>query len=135
MAALCVHCERGRPCRLGQPFIPPRHQRGDDRIQVAALFGEHILVARRSALILTPFYDAMSLQIVEAHGQDVGRNAQVAADVFESRHPSEQVTQDQRRPSLAHHIDGTRDRAGDGRERLLRHVLEGSPLLFEMVVC
>ncbi|HKP41708.1 MAG TPA: hypothetical protein VJV41_12030 [Mycobacterium sp.] len=52
----------------------------------------------------------MTLEIVQASGEHVGRDAEIAPNVLEPAHPGEQVAQDQRRPPLPDDINGARYR-------------------------
>jgi hypothetical protein len=62
-------------------------------------------------------------EIRQPAGEDVRSDTQVAADVLEAGHSREQITQDQRRPSLADDVNGPCDRAIDVRKGLLRHAV------------
>jgi hypothetical protein len=73
-------------------------------------------VARRARGVWAALEHAGVDQMLEALGQDLARDPEVAVEVVEAVDPDEDVAHDERGPGLAGDGEAAGDRAGDGAE-------------------
>ena len=110
---------QGRAVGGGPPVAPLAH--GHHHVpQVAALFGEPVLRARRMITVGDAREDPVFDEAVQPLGEDVAGDAQARLEIVKAGHPEECVPDDEQAPPLAHDIEALGDRAG--------HVLEAGPL-------
>jgi hypothetical protein len=102
-----------RAVGVRHPAVAPAGERDDDGIEVAALLGETVLVARRPLLVGHALEDAVLGQLLQAIGEAMARGAEVGVEVLEAAHAEEGVAQDEERPAVADDRERAGDRAGD----------------------
>ena len=95
----------------GRVAIAPAQELDDHRPQVEALLGEAVLVALGALLVGDLPQDALRDEPLQARGEHVARDAEVALDRVEAAHAEEDVAQDEHRPALADELERARDRA------------------------
>ena len=104
-------CEEGRPV-LGQVLVTPAHDRDDRGIEAEALLRQLVLEALGLLLVAAALQDPAAHEQLQAGGEDVARDTEVALHHREALHAVEALAQDQQRPALAEDLHGTADRAG-----------------------
>jgi hypothetical protein len=70
-------------------------------------------VANGTVLVGHPLDETVFDEPMEAIGEQVPGDAEVALELAEPMHPSEEVSEDAQRPTVAHHVEG----GGDGARR------------------
>ena len=70
--------------RAREPAVAPGGHGGEDRVGVAALLREAVLVAGRVRLVLDPAQQALVDEPVETSGEDVAPDAQRLLEVVEA---------------------------------------------------
>ena len=110
MAALTVHQLERRTIR-SSPAVAPLSKRDDHRPQIAALFGEDVVVARRMLVVGHPLEDAFVDEVGEALVEHVAGDAKPFLEVVETRHAHEGVANDQQAPPLADDLQALADGA------------------------
>src|SRR5206468_1370217 len=95
-----------------QVLVAPGHQRGDDRVEVAAGRGQVVLEAGRVLAVGAALEDAGAGQGLEPGGERVARRPGAADHLVEPAVAEEDLAQRQQRPLLPDDVQGARDRAG-----------------------
>src|SRR5207244_9602193 len=94
-----------------EPPIAPRGHRGEDRVHVAALVGQAVLVARRTRLVLEagqqPFVD----ETREPLAEDVAPDPERGPEVVEAAGAEARLPDQQQIPVVAQQVGAARDRA------------------------
>src|SRR4051812_45030643 len=114
-AALAVAHDARRALGRRVVAVAPLHQRDDRRPQVDALLAEAVLEALRALLVAMALEQSLVGQALEAVGQHIAGDAEVALEVVEAAHAEEGVADDEQRPPDAEHLEG----AGDGAVLLI----------------
>jgi hypothetical protein len=107
----CVAERRRR--RVDGPLVTPGAQCLQDEPQVAAGFGEFVLVAGRMLAVLVPRDHARGLERTQPGGEPVAGGARVTGDRVEALVPEADLTHGEQRPLLADQVQcgGHRARA------------------------
>src|SRR6266581_5343982 len=100
-----------RPGRGGSPSVAPVQHRGDDGEQRQALLGQLVLVPWRVLAVGVPLQNALVGELPQPGGENAAGHAQAGLEIIEPGSPAERIAQDQRRPPLAHDVEGPGDRA------------------------
>ena len=111
LAAAAAVADDARPaagCRV--VAVAPVRQRDHDRPEVDALLGQVVLEALRALLIEAALEDAVVDESLQAVGEHVAGDAEIALEVLEAADAEERVAQQQDRPAVAEDLE----RAGDG---------------------
>ena len=93
------------------PAVAPARERDDDRVEVAALLGQPVLVARRRLLVAHPLEDAVRTSFCSRSASRCRVVPRSALEVLEAPHAEERVAQDQQRPAVADDGESAGDRA------------------------
>ena len=112
----------------GEPAVAPRRHRGEDRVDVAALVGEPVLVANRTLLVLDTGEHSLVDEQGEVRREDVAPDAERALEVVEPAHAEARLAKQQQVPPVAQHVDGAGDRARPLRRVGACHIDNVSPV-------
>ena len=93
---------------MSEPSSSPRHERKRHVIEIAALFGESVLVSRGPVLILDSHEKACIDKPTHPIRQDVGSDAQTPSEIIESLCAEEAFADDETGPAVTEY----RQRAG-----------------------
>ena len=110
VAALAVHQLEGRPV-WRPPAVAPLPERDDHGPQVAALFGEDVVEARRTLAVGDPLEHALVDEVGEPLVEDVAGDAKSFLELVEPCHTHEGVADDQQAPPLADDLQALADGA------------------------
>ena len=110
VTAFPVHQLEGRAV-WGSPAVAPLPKCDDDRPQVAALFREDVVVARRMLVVGNPLEDAFVDEVGESLVEHVAGDAKAFLELVETRHAQEGVADDQQAPPLADDFQALADGA------------------------
>src|ERR1700730_8482191 len=89
------------------PPVAPGGQGHEHGHQVAAGVGERVLVAGRALAVPVTFNDAVVDQRVQTGRQQVSRDLEVVGELVEARQAQVKVSQDERRPPVANHLEAS----------------------------
>ena len=112
-AAVSVTGDDGRALRVGAVSVAPLHEPHQGRHQVDPLRRDHVpeSAARAGLAVCLGGQDAVLDEFAEPLGKQVARTAEDALEVAEAGSAVPDLPEDQDRPLLAHHLQGSRDRA------------------------
>jgi hypothetical protein len=111
-----------RPLRAGEVTVAPRHERHQDRHQLATRLAEPVLVPLpRTGLAVGGALDETRLrQPGEPAGQDVARDPEMPGELVEAPDAVGHVAQHEQRPPVADQGERPGDRAGTAVVRAIR---------------
>ena len=118
LSALLVDQYPGFGFRCGSPPITPAPKGEKDVEEILASRGEHILPARGMILVGPGFEDASMHQSIQAIGEDIAGDAQVALEIVKSPHPHEGIAEHEQCPVITDDVQSVRNRALEVVERL-----------------
>jgi hypothetical protein len=98
-------------CPPGHPTITPGKHRQRNGIQIEALVGKSVLVARWSLAIDFFPQDFVLDETLEPIGKDIRRDAQMLLEIVEVLDTIEALTDDQDAPAIPDHLKCDRNRA------------------------
>lgn len=110
MTALTMH-QLQRGSVRGSPPIAPLPQRDDHGPQVAALFREHVVEARRALAVGDPFEHTLVDEMGQPLLEHVAGDAQAFLELVKSCHTHKGVPDDQQAPPLADDLEALADGA------------------------
>jgi hypothetical protein len=110
VAALTVHQLEWRTVR-GSPAIAPLSEGDDHWPQIAALFREDVVEARRMFVVGNPLEHALVDQVGEPLGEHIAGDTEALLELVETCHAQKGVADDQQAPPLADDFEALADRA------------------------
>src|SRR4051794_39598926 len=112
VAALLVEQQQRGAGLVGEGLVAPAHDRHDGGIEVAAHRRELVLEALGLLLVADPVEDPGAGERLEARGEDVAGDAEVALELGEPADAEEGLAHDQEGPALTEDLHRAADRTG-----------------------
>ena len=107
--------DQGRAFGAGKPALAPGGHGGEDRVHLATLVGEPVLVAAGVLLVLVPGQECVVDQAGQPPGEDVAPDAQSRLEVVEAARAEAGLADKQQVPVVAEHVGAAGDGAGPAR--------------------